>query len=107
MRVKIFNRGKGWYIICNNYKDENDKAYLDLFFPQKTEPKFVPNDRGFSVKDIDIIEGKFTSYFKKAGLTVFKYAEIEPNEVYVEPEYEDIKKDDNNVVIEESELPFY
>lgn len=73
MKQKIFNSGKGWYISASNYKDKNDKAYLNIYFPKGTEPDYVDNGRGFSVQDIDIIEAKFTSYQGKIGLTVFKY----------------------------------
>lgn len=78
MIVKIFNRGKGWYILCSNYKDETDKAYVNLFFPNHMEPSYIDNGRGFSVQDIDIAEAKFTSYQGKVGLTVFKYQMAKP-----------------------------
>ena len=77
MRTTIFSKGKGWYISASNYKDEKDKCYINLFFPKNTEPFYEDNGRGFSVKTIEIEEGKFTSFNGKAGLTVFKYEECE------------------------------
>ncbi len=72
MKIKIFNKGKGWYVSASNYKDSNDKAYMGLFFPYG-EPTYQENEKGYSVIDIDIQEAKFTSYKGKIGLTVFKY----------------------------------
>ena len=77
MKQTIFSKGKGWYISASNYKDQNDKAYVNLFFPKNTEPFYEDNGRGFSVKTIDIQEAKFTSYQGKAGMTIFKYEECE------------------------------
>lgn len=75
MKVKIFNQGKGWYVSCTNYKDANDKAYMNLHFASSkcAKPSYVDNGRGFSVQDIDIQEAKFTSYKGKVGMTIFKY----------------------------------
>lgn len=108
MKQTIFSKGKGWYISCSNYKDENDKAYLNLYFPKNSEPPYADNGRGYSVKQIDILEAKFTSYQGKVGLTVFKYTEIKD-----EPKKEQEQKDDtkemfgSSTVIEQDELPFY
>jgi len=96
MKQKIFSKGKGWYISANNYKDKEDKCYINLYFPKGTEPMYIDNGRGFSVKDIDIQEMKFTSYKGKAGVTIFKYSMIE-----------DTKEYSPKVEIEPEELPFY
>lgn len=96
MKQKIFSKGKGWYISANNYKDKEDKCYINLYFPKGTEPMYIDNGRGFSVKDIDIQEMKFTSYKGKAGVTIFKYSMVE-----------DTKEYSPNVEIDESELPFF
>ena len=96
MKQKIFSKGKGWYISANNYKDKEDKCYINLYFPKGTEPMYIDNGRGFSVKDIDIQEMKFTSYKGKAGVTIFKYSMIDDTEEY-----------SPKVEIDESELPFY
>lgn len=85
MKTRIFSKGQGWYISATNYKDKEDKAYINLFFPQNTEPPYQDNGRGYSVKTIEILEGKFTSYKQKAGLTIFKYREVEePKEEHYE-----------------------
>lgn len=96
MKQKIFSKGKGWYISANNYKDKEDKCYINLYFPKGTEPMYIDNGRGFSVKDIDIQEMKFTSYKGKAGVTIFKYSMIDDTEEY-----------SPKVEIEPEELPFY
>lgn len=112
MKQKIFNRGKGWYISASNYKDQNDKAYLNLFFPKNTEPLYQDNGRGFSVKDIDIDQAKFTSYQGKLGMTIFAYTEISTDEF--EPDDEatlTIRKQQTNdgisFTVEPEDLPFY
>lgn len=112
MKQRIFNRGKKWYISCSNYKDENDKSYVNLFFPGNTEPKYVDNGRGFSSKLIDIEEAKFTSYHEKPELTIFKYRELEeePRETKSDQvALNDGKKDmfGGNTIISTEELPFY
>lgn len=103
MKQTIFNRGKGWYISCSNYKDENDKAYISLYFPKGTTPIYEDNGRGFSMLNIDILEAKFTSYQGKAGMTIFKY---------VESKNDESKKDDSKMfgaenIVEPDDLPFY
>ena len=112
MKQKIFNRGKGWYISATNYKDQNDKAYLNLFFPKNTEPFYQDNGRGFSVKDIDIDQAKFTSYQGKLGMTVFAYTEInteefEPNEEAMQEIRKQQTNDGVSFNVEPEDLPFY
>lgn len=111
MKQKIFSKGKGWYISANNYKDKEDKCYINLYFPKGTEPMYIDNGRGFSVKDIDIQEMKFTSYKGKAGVTIFKYSMIEDNEPFTESVkgtgYEKNFGATQSIEIDESELPFY
>ena len=105
MKQRIFSKGQGWYISATNYKDQEDKCYINLYFPKQTaEPLYHDNGRGFSSKDIDIEEAKFTSYKGKAGLTVFSYTVIE-----------NTKKDNDPVSsmfgaenkIDPNDLPFY
>lgn len=111
MKQKIFSKGNGWYISATNYKDKEDKCYINLYFPKNTEPQYVDNGRGFSVKDIDIQEMKFTSYKGKAGATIFKYKEIveDSNREFIESvqgtEY--AKKFGGDVDIDSDALPFY
>lgn len=112
MKHRIFNRGKGWYISATNYKDEKDKAYLNLYFPNHTEPKYADNGRGFSSKMIDIEEAKFSSYQGKVEMTIFKYSEVE--EPIREVKSDQVALNDGksdmfgrSPVIDTEELPFY
>lgn len=89
MKVRIFNKGKGWYVSATNYKDQNDKAYMNVYFGNHDEP--IPNNAnidtsGFDFTDIDVIEAKFGAYKGKVTMTVFKYepflnAELKQNPV--------------------------
>ncbi|MBR2653989.1 MAG: hypothetical protein IKD59_05470 [Lachnospiraceae bacterium] len=84
MKVRIFSKGQGWYISATNYKDNQDKCYINVHFVQHTEPEYIDNGRGFSTLEIDIQEAKFSSYHGKAGLTIFKYEilNVEPVKGY-------------------------
>lgn len=109
MRIKMFNRGRGWYVSATNYRDENDKAYMNLHFANHTEPSYIDNGRGFSVMDIDIQEAKFTSYQGKVGLTIFKYTMSEPRPEGDEPHTITIGSGNNGGEIngiDENDLPF-
>lgn len=110
MRVKIFNKGNGgkWYISCKNHKDDKDKAYLDLYFPNNTDPACPAGQ--FTMMDIDILEAKFTSYHNKVGMTVFKYSFGEPR-AEGEPSQEIIRRTSNTMGggydgFDDSDLPF-
>ena len=96
MKAMIFNQGKGWYITAKNYKDPEDKCYINVYFPQKTDPVFTPHEKGWANLYVDIQQAKFTSYKNKPELTVFAYEVISKDE----PVQPDVK-------IEEAELPFY
>ena len=105
MKVKIFSKGNGWYISATNYKDEKDKAYVDLYFPTGKdytgEPEYIENDRGYSALDIDIQEARFTSYHKKVGMTIFKY------DLLTDKPMEQSHRNGIDIKFEEDELPFY
>lgn len=109
MKVRIFNSGKGWYVSASNYKDKEDKAYMNVHFAQSQcpEPSYQDNGRGYSVKDIDVYEGKFTSYKGKIGLTIFHY------ELLTEAELEDTSKFGGSRdglgsnIVEPDDLPWY
>lgn len=75
MKIKMFNKGQGWYVSATNYKNKQDKAYMNLHFSSNhcQEPVYEDNGRGFSVQDIDIQEAIFSAYKGKIGLTIFKY----------------------------------
>lgn len=122
MKVRIFNRGRGWYVSGSNYKDTEDKAYMNVGFTRGTEPPYVPAaDNPFIFRDIDIEEAKFNSYQKQIGMFVFKYklipAEGELTEVEREnKEFAEAIKDtpyaknfggSQNVDISPDDLPFY
>ncbi len=78
MKQRIFNRGMGWYISASNYKDREDKAYMNVHFALCEEPHYeaLPHS-DFVFIDIDIHEQKYGSYHNKMTLTVFKYDLIE------------------------------
>lgn len=81
MKVKIFNSGKGWYISASNYKDRQDKAFMNIHFSTNhcEEIPYIDNGMGYSLKEIDIKEAIFTSYKGKIGLTIFAYDLLENN----------------------------
>lgn len=114
MKIRIFNKGKGWYISASNYKDKTDKAYMNVHFVKGTEPLYDDFEgKGWLSKDIEILEGVFSSYHSTMGLTIFKYKIINSP---TPPDGEEIAKalfsnvrvvDDNEVNIEQEQLPFY
>lgn len=114
MKQKIFNQGKGWYISATNYKDREDKAYMNLHFSKNHcfEPEYIDNGRGFSVQDIDIEEAIFTSYKGKIGLTIFKYelltniSLLNENEPYTS-NFGGNRDTLGDNIIEPDDLPFY
>lgn len=76
MKLRIFNRGNGWYVSATNYKDNTDKAYMNVHFTGESEP--LPNTAniqasGFDFTDVDVLEAKFNSYKQKISMTIFKY----------------------------------
>ena len=113
MKTRMFNRGKGWYVSANNYKDPNDKAYMNVHFTRDCgEPVVDMNDKGYSVKDIEVLEGKYNSYKGVIGLTVFKYellSDINLEEKQYQTPLNDGDSDmfGRKNVIEENDLPFY
>ena len=104
MKTKIFSKGRGWYIPASNYKDKEDRCFIDLYFPKNSDPEYKDNGRGFSCIDVDIEEGKFSCYKGKAGLTVFKYREI------TEPQQQIKIQQSNNgadINLNPADYPFY
>lgn len=93
MNARIYRSSKGgWYLYGTNFKDKEDKAYCNLFFPQNSEP----NTTG-DYLDINIKEAKGNSYKNKFGLTVFKYEILEEGK----------KEESGEIVIDSDSLPFY
>ena len=79
MKQRIFNKGKGWYISASNYKNKEDKAYMNVHFAVCSEPTYRPaGGNPFTFIDIDIEEQKYEAYQGKIGLTIFKYQIIQP-----------------------------
>lgn len=112
MKQIVFKGQYGWYIIANNFKDKNDIAYVNLFFPKNSEP--FGEEKAH--KWIDIEEASFTSYKGKVGLTIWKYKETASPKEESEKKLEQFAKDnDLNFTIEEppeidissDNLPFY
>ena len=80
MKQRIFNRGKGWYIPCKNYSNQEDTCVLWVNFMRDTEPVYQPKaDSDFVFMDIIIDEAKINCKDKKvSNIFVFKYRVIEP-----------------------------
>ena len=108
MKVRIFSKGKGWYISATNYKNREDKAYMSVRFPMKDEPIYKTQERGFDFTDIDVIEAKFEAKEGKMVMSVFKYMPV-----YTQPVQQTLTGDGRDVTghtdvnISPEELPFY
>ena len=103
MKTRIFNSGKGWYISCTNYKDPNDKCYMNVGFKKGTEPIYEPTaDSSFTWLDIDVINGKHNCYNGKPGFFVFDYDTIEHQDM----DSSKFGATENNL-IKTDDLPFY
>lgn len=118
MKQRIFNKGKGWYISASNYKDKEDKAFMNVHFAKCEEPVYKKaGDNEFVFTDIDILEQKYGAYKGKINLTVFKYELIHNDSKYTEMDnyaesikgtgYEKNFGATQSIEIDESELPFY
>lgn len=106
MKLRIFNRGQGWYVPCTNYKDNTDKAYMNVRFAHRDDP--IPDNvametSGYCFTDIDVLEAKFECYQKKVNMTVFKYEPILNGEV---KGYESIKRNDVPTTIDDGDFPW-
>lgn len=106
MRLRIFNRGNGWYVSATNYKDNTDKAYMNVYFGNHDEP--IPNtvnmqESGFDFTDIDVLEAKFNSYKQKISMTIFKYEPFLNGEVKTNT---NVYKNDVPTTIDEEDLPW-
>ena len=121
MKVRLFNKGKGWYESVSNYKDKDDKAYINYHFTNGSEPPFEDNGRGYSLLDVDLLEWKHSCYQGKVGMTVFKYQLVttEPTQsnmmmdngqrvqTTLNDGYSDMFGKNTNDIVEEKDLPFY
>lgn len=95
MKLYIKKGQYGWYTSATNYKDKEDKQYVNLFFPKGTEP-------ADEVEYIDPTEWKLTSYKGKVGMTIFKY-----NTEAFAYEHDSTPVEQSDVVIPSDALPFY
>ena len=122
MKQRIFSKGKGWYISASNYKDKDDKAYMNVHFAKCEEPHYEPTaDSEFIFTDIDIQEQKYGAYKGKMTLTVFKYEPIQSKGALTEIDkqngewaeqlkgtpYADKFGGSQDVDIKPGDLPFY
>lgn len=73
MKIRLFNKGKGWYVSATNWKLNTDKAYMNVRFVKCEEPQFQETPQGYDIADVFVDEGKFEAYNGKISLTVFKY----------------------------------
>lgn len=119
--MKIFNRGNGWYIVCKNYKDDQDHCTIGARFRKGSEPAYNPpagND--FTFLDINIKDMSFNSYQNQCrSITIWDYEikeskkerNIEQENKEFNTEMEDteygVTFGSSDVEIEPEELPFY
>lgn len=102
MKMRVYRSSKGgWYLFGSNYKDKNDKAYCNVFFPQNSEPN-TNGDYAY----LDILEAKGTSYKGKFGLTIFKY-EFAKEEATSQVEEPSQNVGSGSLDISSDDLPFY
>ena len=108
MKLRIRNKGKGWYILATNYKDKEDYTFVNVYFTQQCgEPEFVPNQDGVCIIDILAKEGWHTSYKKKAGITIKDYELLSNIDLNEHPTDDTGMFGNPNNVIESDDLPFY
>lgn len=96
MKLYISKGKYGWYTIAKNYKDKEDKKYVNLFFPKNTDP-------AENVECIKPIEWALDCYKGNVGMTIFKYECIDENND-MGGDRAAIGKD---VGIEPNDLPFF
>lgn len=99
MKTRMYNKGHGWYIFASNWKDKEDKCYINVFFAKCEEPQ------GDDVT-IDIQEARFGCYQGKAQLSVFKWESVK-DESWTNKFGGDRADAAKSVDIEPSDLPFY
>lgn len=96
MKLYISKGKYGWYTTAKNYKDKDDKQYVNLYFPKNSDP-------AENVECINPIEWGLSCYKGKVGITIFKYQAIDENND-MGGDRAAIGKD---VGIEPSDLPFF
>lgn len=106
MKLRIFNKGNGWYVSATNYKNNTDKAYMNIHFTDNSDP--IPDNvaienSGFTFTDIDVMEAKFGAYKGKITMTIFRYEPILNGEV---KGYESFKRSDVPTTIDDGDFPW-
>ncbi len=104
MKLDIFNNGYGWSFGIGNYKNKQEEPiWVKLKFVDgyTLEPTYNPDDKGKDKKRIFVNEASFNKYYDDKGklkitMSIFKYELLS-----------DIELTDNNVRVEEKDLPFY
>ena len=120
MKQRIFSRGKGWYIPCKNYKDENDKTTFYVNFKKGEEPRYLPPEgQEWCFLDIDIESARFECFNGKSNMKVWSYTITESKDTKTEEQnrefidslsgtpYEKKFGGSSAPVIDENDLPFY
>ena len=97
MKLKMYNNGKGWYVPCHNYRDENDKAYLNIYFAKCEEPQGTE-------AEIIVDEARHGCYKGKIQLSIFKYHTKKNDDNSM---FGGNRADAGNNIIKPDDLPFY
>lgn len=95
------NKGEyGWYTTAKNYKDDNDKVYVNVRFVNCAEPSFSAT--GVRIKPDDF---KLECYKGKVSMTIFAYQEVKKDE---SGKFGGEKSQSSQSInIEPADLPFY
>jgi len=106
MKTRIYRGQYGYFIVAKNYKDKDDKQYVNIHFVEGKEP-MVTGD----YIDINVIDGWLTCYKGKVGFTIKEYeiSKSYSNDLSVEDGYElNTEKFGGKIEnISPDELPFY
>lgn len=107
MKIRIYNKGNGWYLPIGNYKNKEEKPiFMNIKFPKgfAPEPTYVPDLDGNCKKDLIVNEASFNKYTNDKGelklsMSIFQYE--------IPQEMDDSKFGYTNPSIGQDELPFY
>ncbi|MBQ0112056.1 MAG: hypothetical protein KBT03_02905 [Bacteroidales bacterium] len=125
MKLRIFrstskNGKQYWNIPATNYKNPQDKlTYFVGFSKDAGEPTpntaIAKSGNNYYYADIDVLEMKFSCFNGSPQLSIFKW--VESKEPVIEQvsmankmaqsQWVEKPKQDNQVVIESDDLPFY
>lgn len=121
MKVRLFSRGRGWYISCQNKNVNDDRFFINVYFKDGEEPYADMTGKEFVFTDIDVQEAQFKCSNKKPYMKVWKYENVDGSGALTEveqenkdfaervrgTEYEKNFGASQSVKIEDSDLPFY